>query len=158
MIDEEEIYQALFDRVSEVRWQRPGEPEGSRRFITMSRRVRMFSEVSANAQPACFQAEHTSTEDKITGMPYKITLMATWIIYQSVGKDPKSIPSTENNYILKGVRKALEPRPTDIGFLDRRNTLGQLVHHCFISGTVFRDPGDLDGQGMLVVPIKLLIP
>ena len=41
---------------------------------------------------------------------------------------------------------------------DRVQTLGGLVHHCFISGKLFKDPGDLDGQALIIVPIKILVP
>jgi len=158
MIDEELIYATLFERVADVRWQRPGEEEAGRGFVTMSRRVKLFSDVPSTIQPACYQAEHTTIDGQVTGMPYKTTMIANWIVYQSVGKDKNAIPAQENNYIIRGIREALQPRPTDVGFLDRRNTLGSLVHHCFISGTIFRDPGDLDDQGMIVIPIKLLVP
>lgn len=158
MIDEELIYYTLAQRMTEVRWQRAGEAQGHRRFKTVSRRVKLFSDVDTGSQPACFQAEHTSTEGQTTNLPYKTTLEANWIIYHATGKDKKAIPAIENNLIIKGVRIALEPKPNDPGFLDRRNTLGGLVHHCFISGRIFRDPGDIDDQAMIVVPIKLLVP
>lgn len=158
MIDDELIYYTLAERMTNVRWTRIGDAQDARRFITISRRVKHFSDVPSDAQPACFQAEHTSAEEQRTGLPYKTTLEANWIIYQSVGRDRTAIPTIENNLIIGGVRRALAPRPNDPGFLDKRNTLGGLVHHCFISGRIFRDPGDLDDQGMIVVPIKLLVP
>ena len=50
------------------------------------------------------------------------------------------------------------PPPSDPGFNDQRLTLGGLVHHCWISGKVFKEQGDLDGQALLVVPIAILVP
>lgn len=158
MIDEELIFYTLAQRMTDVRWERQGEAPGARRFKTVSRRVQLFSDVPSAAQPACFQSEHTSTEGQTTNLPYKTTLEANWIIYHTTGKDKNTIPAIENNLIIKGVRLALEPRTDDPGFLDKRNTLGGLVHHCFISGRIFRDPGDIDDQAMIVVPIKLLVP
>lgn len=159
MIDEEAIYYALASLMATVRWTRTGEsPPKTYQFITISRRVKLFADVMPAEQPACFQAEWASDEQQVSNQPYKTTLMANWIIYQCVSKDPKGIGAVENNMILKGVRKALAPLPNDPGFADKRNTLGGLVYHCFIQGRLFRDPGDIDGQGMLVVPIKLLVP
>ena len=109
-------------------------------------------------QPACYQAEHGDTVAQVTGMPYKTTLEAKWIIYQNVTKDPKALGAVENNLIIQAVYAALAPLTDDPGFSDGRNTLGGLVHHCFISGALFKDPGDLDGQGMMVIPIKVLVP
>ena len=155
MIDEELIYARLFERVGECRF---GDPNSPRRFLTLSRRVKLFNEVPSEMQPACFQAEHGTLEKQTTGMPYKTTLNATWIIYQAVSKSPEGIGAIENNIILKGVRTALAPKPNDPGFMDKRNTLNGLVYHCFIDGLLFKDPGDIDGQGMMTVPIKLLVP
>jgi len=149
----ETVFQALFALASEVQWGDP--PRG---FKTVSRRVKLFSDVAINQQPACYQAEHTEMSQQITNLPYKRTWGAQWIIYQATGKSPGGIPTIENNLILDAVEKALAPKPQDPGFPDQRNTLNGLVWHCFIDGTVFKDPGDIDDQGMLVVPITLLVP
>lgn len=159
MIDEELIFHTIAQLMAQVRWTRPGEAtEGNHRFVTVSRRVKLFSEVSADQQPACFQAEWATDEAQVTNLAYKSILNVNWIIYQCVARDPNALGNVENNAIMKGVREILAPKPSDPGFPDERNTLGGLVHHCFINGRVFRDPGDIDGQGMLVVPIKVLVP
>lgn len=158
MIDEEPIFYKLATLMSAVRWTRPTDAPDARRFITVSRRVKIFSEVPSALQPACYQAEWATTEGQVSNMPYKTLLEANWIIYQCVNKDPAMIGAVENNLILDGVRKALAPAVSDPGYLDRRNTLGGLVYHCYIGGRIFKDPGDIDNQGMMVVPIKLLVP
>ena len=159
MIDEEPIMYALASLMTSVRWTSAGDvSQDTRKFLTVSRRVKLFSDVPTDQQPACFQAEWASEEVQVSGMPYKTTLMANWIVFQAVAKDPAALGSVENNHILKGIRRVLEPQPNDRGYPDRRNTLNGLVHHCFISGRIFKDPGDIDAQGMLVIPIKLLVP
>lgn len=159
MIDEEAIFAALAELMPTVRWTRAGDPDPlTREFVTVDRRVRLFADVAANQQPACFQAEWATDEQQTTGMPYKTVLMANWIIFQCIGKDKKAKGAIENNLIIGGCRKALAPLPSDPGFPDKRNTLGGLVYHCFISGRIFKDPGDIDDQGMIVIPIKLLVP
>lgn len=159
MIDEEAILYALAERMTAVRWTRSGDDTPlSRRFITVSRRVRLFADVPTDQQPACFQAEWGTTEGQVTGMPYKTVLEANWIIFQAIGLDKNALGAVENNLIIGGCRRALEPLPSDPGYLDKRNTLGGLVHHCFISGRIFKDPGDIDDQGMIVIPIKVLVP
>jgi hypothetical protein len=156
MIDEELILYTLAQRMTDVRWARPGDPPDSRQFLTVSRRVVLFGECPQ--QPACYQAEHGDTVAQVTGMPYKTILQAKWIIYQNLAQDKNALGVVENNLIIQGCYAALAPRPDDPGFLDRRNTLGGLVYHCFIQGELFKDPGDLDGQGMMVIPIKVLVP
>lgn len=158
IVDEETILSTLFALTEQVTWRRSGDAS-DRSFLTRSRRVKLFSDVSLSEQPACFQAEHGTTEEQVTGMPYKSVIEAAWVIYQAIAQEGPQIEGTvENNLILGGVRAALAPSPRDPGFFDKRNTLGGIVHHCFISGRVFKDPGDIDGQGMLVVPIKVLVP
>lgn len=157
IVDEEEVLFALAERMAMVKWVRPGSDK-EHKFITISRRVKLFSDVPSSQQPACFQAEWASEEVQQTNMPYKSTILANWIVYQCVGKDKAALGAVENNLILRGVRDALKPLPSDRGFHDKRNTLNGLVWHCFISGRIFKDPGDIDDQGMLVIPIKLLVP
>lgn len=156
-MDEELIFHRLAQRMASVAWVRPGETKVNT-FKTISRRVKLFSDVTASQQPACFQAEHADQVNQVTGMPYKSILEANWIIYQNVAQDPKALGAVENNLILIGVMDALRPSPQDPGFLDKRNTLDGLVWHCFVQGRIFKDPGDIDGQGMLIVPIKVLVP
>lgn len=156
MIQEELIFYTLAQRMVDVRWTRSGAGEVERRFVTVSRRVVLFGECPA--QPACYQAEHGDVVSQVSNMPYKTILEAKWIVYQDITRDPNALGVVENNLIIQGVYEALAPRTDDPGFPDRRNTLGGLVHHCFISGSLFKDPGDLDGQGMMVIPIKVLVP
>ena len=51
----------------------------------------------------------------------------------------------------------MQPIPSDPGY-PKRLTLGGLVHHCYIDGSVFKDPGDIDAQAMMVIPILMLVP
>jgi hypothetical protein len=158
-MNEEVIFYTLALRMIDVRWTRDGDSPDARQFKTISRKVRLFSDVTSSEQPACFQGEHGEQAAQVSGLPYKNILMANWIVYHEFGKDDRTaLGASENNLILGGIRKALEPRIGDPGFYDHRNTLGGLVHHCHVSGTIFKDPGDIDGQAMLIVPIKLLVP
>lgn len=154
-MNEELIFHTLAQRMADVRWTREGAGEPERQFVVISRRVVLFGETPA--QPACYQAEHGDQVAQVTGMPYKTILEAKWIVYQNVAQDPKALGAVENNLIIQGCYAALAPKPTDPGW-PKRNTLDGLVHHCYIGGQLFKDPGDLDGQGMMVIPIKLLVP
>lgn len=154
-MNEELLLFTLAQRMADVRWTREGVGEPERKFVTISRRVVLFGECPA--QPACYQAEHGDNVAQVTGMPYKTVVEAKWIIYQNVAQDPAALGAVENNLIIAGCYEALAPKPNDPGW-PKRNTLGGLVHHCYIGGQLFKDPGDLDGQGMMVIPIKLLVP
>ena len=151
-MNREAIFGALFALSESIEWGTP-----ARGWQTRSRRVKLFSDVPVDQQPAIFQAEHDEVTSQQSNMPYKWVLKAQWIIYQATGNNPDGVPAIENNLILDAVQAAFAPQPSDPGY-PKRNTLGGLVHHCYIDGSVFKDPGDIDNQGMMVIPILMLVP
>lgn len=158
-MNEEAIYAALADLQQNVVWTQDGV---ERRFVNVvdkpNRRIVLFNEVPSESQPWVGQAEHASQEDQKSNLPYKTILEAQWVIYQADAQSPEFEATITNNLIIGAVREALKPKPYDPGFHDRRNTLNGLVYHCYIGGRTVRDPGDIDGQGLIIIPIKLLVP
>ena len=59
---------------------------------------------------------------------------------------PRSTPSTPCS------RRRTATLPSDA------ETLGGAVHDCKITGVPVRDPGDLDGDGLAVVSVRLIGP
>jgi hypothetical protein len=129
----EAIYAALFALVS-----------GSAEFKTKGRRLKLWTDV--NAKPAVFVAQRGAT-------PQKVTLKADIFIYTNVGKDPNVIPAAQLNDLVDAIDAALAGSA-----VTGRQTLGGLVAHCWIEGEVMIDPGDLDGDGVAVIPVRILIP
>lgn len=151
-VDREAIFTTLIALAKEATW---GTVK-PRKFLEISRRVKLFSD--AALQPSLFQAEHAEEVVQINKLPYKWLLKVNWIVYQNTGKSPSAVPAIENSLILSAIEEVLKPKPVDPGFPDERNTLNGLVWHCYMEGQIFKDPGDIDNQGMLVIPIKLLVP
>jgi len=152
----EDIYTSVYALMATVTWVRADTTTHS--FVTMSRRVKLFADVVSAQQPSCFQAEHDEDFQQKTNLPYKAMYPVSWIIFQDTSRDTSISGAIENNLILDAVERTLAPLPSDPGFRDNRNTLGGKVYHLYIGGKVFKDPGDIDGQAMLVVPIKILVP
>jgi hypothetical protein len=146
MVPREDIFQALFALAANVAW---GDPPAG--FAYCSRRVKLWDDLPG--QPALCQAEPSEDVVEVTGLPSKITLSANWLIFHNAGKSPDAIAASQSNLILDAVQ-ALFPS----GDPDQVQTLGGLVRHCFISGKVMKDAGDLDGQALIVVPIRILVP
>lgn len=153
----EQIFTALFALTNGVTWV-PGEGLDPVGFIQRTRRIKLFSDVPTEMQPWLGQAEHGENFVQVTKLPYKRTYQASWIVYHATGLIPDDVPTITNNLILDALQAAIAPKPSDPGFLDDRNTLSGLVHHCYIEGEVFKDPGDIDNQAMIVVPIRILVP
>lgn len=157
MTTREDIFSALFSLVSTgeggpgtVAW---GAGQG---LAYTSRRVRLWDDLPT--QPALCQAEHDETFAQATRLPFRRTLSASWLIFHQAGADPAAVPTQSSNALMDAIEVLFAPAPADPGFPDQRLTLGGLVHHCFINGKVFKEPGDLDGQALIIVPITILAP
>jgi hypothetical protein len=142
-MNREAIYQALFNLV-----------RNAATFKTASRRVKLWMDVNASDRPAVFVAQRGESYVRNSeAVPQKVTLKAEIILYTDAGKDPKTTPATELNNLIDAIDAALAPNP-----VTGVQTLGGLVSHCWIEGDVMTDPGDLDGDGMAVIPVRILIP
>ena len=140
MNSRESIMQALFALVS-----------GSASFVTASRRLQLWSSLSASQKPAIFQYER---DDEYKGadrhLPPTVTMNVDLYIYTCPSMDSGITPISVLNPLIDAVDAALKPGPNG------RQTLGGLVSHCWIDGKVMKDPGDLDGDGIAVIPVKIL--
>ena len=71
-------------------------------------------------------------------------------------RDPVTPGATALNAALDAIDAALLPAGADAAL--GRQTLGGAVHDCKISGVPVRDPGDLDGDGLAIVSVRLTGP
>lgn len=137
-MNREPIYSALFAKVSIA----PG-------MQTVSRRLRHWADVPPTDQPALFQIQKSETTTQLKGVPVKWTAKVDLYLYVNMS-DPNNTPSTLLNYYLDAIESALAP---DIsGF----QTLGGLVSHCWIGGSVETDEGVLGDQAVAIIPIEIL--
>ncbi len=148
----ETIMSALGARLAQARFSRP--INGRETWAFISRRVKLWSEVAIADQPALFLGEHGEgvayTGDSSPG---RTTLNVDLLIYTSAGRDPDCVPASDLNVAIEALFTALAPDQTT-----GRQTLGGLVQNCRIEGRVIKDPGDLDGQGLALAPLRILIP
>ncbi|MCE9561889.1 MAG: hypothetical protein K8U57_07530 [Planctomycetes bacterium] len=122
-------------------------------FATTGRRVKIWTDVKPAQRPALFLAERAQTYLRNSeAVPARVTLNAELYIYTDA-KDPNVIGSTQLNNLLDAIDVALAPSP-----VTGKQTLDGLVSHCWIEGDIFFDPGDVDGDGMAIIPLKILVP
>ena len=140
-MDREAIYIALFNKISAVA-----------DFKIASRRLRIWNQISPPDKPCLFMRQKEDTYDQQRSRPSKITLNVEIYIYTDAGLDPNTIPATQMNTILDDIDTALSPD----NLVDHVQTLGGLVSHCWIDGPILTDTGELDGDGIAVIPIKIL--
>lgn len=120
-------------------------------FATSGRRLKLWTTVAA--QPALFL--RNTGEEWIRGpsrMPAKLEMEFEVWLYSNAGADPDVAPSIGLNDLIAAVAGALDPFPL------ATQTLGGAVQHCWIEGRVDMHPGDLDGQAIAVIPVKVLVP
>jgi hypothetical protein len=119
----------------------------------VGRRLKLWSDVPAAQQPACFLTGHVETDAfKSELTPGLTTLEGTIYVYIKTN-DAMCIPAIDLNSILDGIDAVMAPSP-----VTGKQTLGGLVSHCRRDGKIMLDPGDLDGQGLAIIPIKILVP
>jgi len=120
------------------------------------RRLKLWSDVPLTARPACYLYEGGSeTYSWEIAAQAKRSLDIKLFVYLNA-KDPNSIGASMINDVLDAIDLcfALDGSDQSLG----RKTLGGLVYNCRIDGKVLKDPGDLDGDALLILPIKIILP
>jgi hypothetical protein len=122
---------------------------GQSGFALVSRRLKLWSDVPKSQRPALFIAEHREQQSyQNEALPAKTTLSVDLFVYIDAS-DRNTVPAIALNTLMDALEGALKPAT------GARQTLGGLVSHCRIDGPVLKDPGDLDGDGLLWVPLKI---
>lgn len=148
----ETILDALLARLTTVQFQH--QVGGVLSWNLLSRRLQLFDEVDKSQQPCCFQVEHEETyEQPGIGNPPRRTLRVSLFCYARTPSGG-TVGGSLLNYMLEGIESALAPDNPATGLC----TLGGQAYQCVIEGQVFKDPGDLDEQAMLIVPIRIMWP
>jgi hypothetical protein len=137
----EEVAVALFNLVSEVNG-----------IEHASRRPAMWS--NAVAMPALYMGnpleEYVYKAD--TATPAVVAISFDFFLYINAGEDPNTTPDTQLNTLLDAIEAAIGNVP------GIPQTLGGLVHSCWLEGTVHRAPGYINGQGLALFTVRVLVP
>jgi hypothetical protein len=121
-----------------------------------SRRMKLWSEVPATLRPALFQLESgPETYQWSTLATPRRTFEAKLFLYFDA-RDPSRPGASAINEALDAIDAALAPSKLDTS--RGRQTLGGVVYDCKIVGVPVRDTGDLDGDGLAVVSVRLVGP
>ncbi len=137
----EPIYAALFALVA-----------GAANFVTVSRRLRHWSDVGAAEQPALFMIQKSENAEERRPLPVKWRASVDLYLYAQAPDELTSPPATVLNPLLDAVEAALAPDP-----VSHVQTLGGLVSHCWIAGRIQTDEGVLGGQAVAIVPVEILV-
>ena len=142
MISREPIYAALFALVA-----------GAADFVTTSRRLRPWSELTPAEQPALFMRQKSEmAANRTLGAPTVWTLAVELYVYAQES-DPYGAPASVLNPLLDAVEAVLAPSvATGLQTL----ALPAMVQHAYIAGKVAIDEGVLRDQIVAIIPIEIL--
>jgi hypothetical protein len=129
---------------------------GAYRWGVASRRMKLWTDVPASMRPALFQLECGPETYQWTSaaQPQRSILAKLFLYFDS--RDPLTPGTAALNEALDAIDAALAPQVLDA--VAGRQTLGGAVYDCKIVGVPIRDTGDVDGDGLAIVNVKLLLP
>lgn len=148
----EQVAVALFTKLQTLLYNADTNPSGP--FKLMSRRPQLWDE--ATSKPALYQGEtleQVAYSGDLSATPLHVMYFPITLYIKS-GLDPTTTPDTTLNNLLDALDTALAPPPYD----PNTPNLGGIVAYARIEGEIMRMPGYLDGQGKVLLTIKVLVP
>ena len=120
------------------------------------RRLKLWSDVPPASRPACFLFEGGAETYAWPQGAMPKRMIAAKIFAYLDARDPRVVGASLLNGVMDALDAAFAPVGGDIAL--GRNTLGGAAYHCTIDGKPIKDPGDLDGDALLIVPVKIVLP
>lgn len=146
----EQVAVALFNKLSTLLYDENTNPSGP--LMTVSRRPQLWDE--ATNMPALYMGNpgENYRYDHDTASPAFVVLDFDVFVYIKSGLDPTVIPDIELNNLMDAIEASITPYP------GQNQTLGGIVHSAWIEGEIHRAPGYLDGRGIAIFTIKVMVP
>jgi hypothetical protein len=120
------------------------------------RRLKLFSDVPAAERPCAFL--HEGGDEGYAwqsgAIPRRKIEVKVFVYIDA--KDPSVVGAEILNDIMDAFDAALAPKGADA--MLGRNTLAGTQYMARIAGRPIKVPGDLDGDGLLIVPVEIDLP
>jgi hypothetical protein len=142
-MNRELIYSALWALLADT----PG-------FKTRSRRIVHWNDVAPADQPALFMQQVSELPRVQTGLPSIWTFNVNLYLYANTEGSLSLVPATVLNPLVDAVLHELAAECS----ADAPQTLGGLVHRCGVEGSIQTDEGALGDQGVVIIPIAIIVP
>jgi hypothetical protein len=119
---------------------------------TPSRRLLTYEDVPSATRPALFQHEFGSDTYTWGQKPFpKRAFTVQWWAYFDSSADSPGAPTI--NAIIAALEAALAPSGAAL-----TQTLSGNCYDARIKSVMLRDPGDIDGTGLVIIEIEIIIP
>lgn len=117
---------------------------------TVTRRLKHWQDVPAEEQPAVY-IEHTGeVRQQTRGQPARVVLECNLWVYVATAEQEVG---PVLNPVLDAIDVVLDPVEAE----GNVNTLGGVVHHCWIEGQTQIFEGDLGAEAVATIPVKILV-
>lgn len=127
-------------------------------FQTVSRRIRLVTEVAPGEQPALYLLQrHEEAHARDRGLPTVWELRGDLYVYarNELNQDgPDSGGGQVLNPLIDAVEGALAPVPAQ----GNVQALGGLVSRAFIDGEIEVYEGDFNNQAVAIIPVRIIAP
>jgi len=144
----QQIFTALYNLVQTL----PA-PPGSTRWNTVTQEIKEWDAYSAAQQPVLTLARGAQNfQLKAVGTTRLQWRLALLIYFRTEGyQTSNSYPDQITDPVLDSIEQLFTPVMANQYF-----TLGGLVQNCWIDGNVYSDPGIVDSQAIVLVPISIV--
>ena len=121
-------------------------------WVTCETKLRLWGDVKPEEQPAAFIVSHRELDEyRGLGLYRRRLELGIWCYSRS----GEGTGQADLDMMMEAFESAFNTMDNSSS---GSNTLGGLVYWCRIEGRVFKDPGDLDGQTLMIVPIIIEMP
>jgi hypothetical protein len=135
-------------------------------FKGASRTYRLWDQITPDNKPFICLKEYADTYRPdgsgpvgLPSMVITLNIMAFIYVWSEPWKDDLSnSPIKLLNPILDSIDAVLRPSPLIMRQNLGSDSAGDFCYHCYIDGEVRKDAGELDGDGIAMVPIKVIVP
>jgi hypothetical protein len=127
--------------------------QGAYPWQTFGTRLKQISDVSPAQRPACFVVHAGAQRYKWTNDTIPLRTLNVLLYVYTTAPDQETSDAPIQNAIMDALDLALTQE-----FITGRITLTSLVYNTRIKGPVLQVPGDLDGDGMLFIPVEITLP
>jgi hypothetical protein len=145
-----EVFNALFNLLQTL-----PPPSGSKSWKTVSQTVLEFDEVPAANQPAIILVRGPQNFTLKAVGTTKLHWRCFFLIYFRVDNQ-KTSSNRYPDQITDPIMDSIEQLFTPVMF-NQYFTLGGLVQNCWLDGNAVADPGVVDGQAIIFVPISIIL-
>lgn len=129
---------------------------GASTWVTSQTWLRLWGDVPSDQQPYVALVTHKETDEyRGLGLSRRRLDLRCYCYTRNPKASGKG--QTDLDTIMESFEAAFGEAAVD-DFSTNQCTLGGLVYWCRIEGVVFKDPGDLDQQTLLVVPLSVEMP